>query len=106
MTGGDSFIARAVVCFLGTIAVLGMIAIAVIVHRVVIALDGGRPVDIGQAGLLLAVLGGPVTTAIGSLGSILARTGAAPDPVSQMPQPVRVVNEAKDAVPVEETAGS
>jgi hypothetical protein len=42
---------------------------------------------------LLAVIAGPTGTALGSLGTLLARTG------SEVPQPVNVVNEAADAIP-------
>lgn len=86
---GDRFIARAVVCFLGTVAIVGLIGLILIVSD---ASRRGVEVDAG----LIGIVSSPVVAAIAALGALLARTGATSDP-----QPVHVTNPADEPVPVD-----
>jgi hypothetical protein len=81
----DRFTVRAVVCFLGVGMLVGLIGL--------IWLVGTTSV---KDAALLAVIAGPTGTALGSLGTLLARTG------SETSTPVTVMNEPDDAIPTED----
>lgn len=81
----DRFVVRAVVVFLGVGMLVGLFGL--------IWLVGTTSV---KDAALLAVIAGPTGTALGSLGTLLARTGGEV-------QPVNVVNESDDPVPTEDT---
>lgn len=81
----DRFTVRAVVCFLGVGMLVGLIGL--------IWLVGTTSV---KDAALLAVIAGPTGTALGSLGTLLARTG------SEAPVETRVVNTDDDAIPTED----
>lgn len=82
----DRFTVRAVVCFLGSATLLGL---------------GGLIWLVGTTNVkdaaLLAVVAGPTGTALGALGTMLASTRTIDA------QPVTVVNEPDEAVPVADT---
>lgn len=80
----DRFTVRAVVCFLGVAMLVGLVGLIWLVGTT----------DVRDAALL-AVVAGPTGTVIGSLGTLLARTG------SDTAQPVQVVNTAADPALVE-----
>ena len=84
----DRFVVRAVVIFLGVGMLVGLFGL--------IWLVGTTSV---KDAALLAVIAGPTGTALGSLGTLLARTGGSDV------APVQVVNSASDAVPVDTNAG-
>lgn len=81
----DRFTVRAVVIFLGVGMLVGLIGL--------IWLVGTTSV---KDAALLAVIAGPTGTALGSLGTLLARTG------SEAPIDTHVVNEPDDPVQTEE----
>lgn len=81
----DRFTVRAVVCFLGVGMLVGLIGL--------IWLVGTTSV---KDAALLAVIAGPTGTALGSLGTLLARTGGDT-------QQVQVMNAPEDPVPTEDT---
>lgn len=79
----DRFTVRAVVIFLGVGMLVGLIGL--------IWLVGTTSV---KDAALLAVIAGPTGTALGSLGTLLARTGGEA-------QDVNVINPPTDPVPVD-----
>lgn len=79
----DRFTVRAVVCFLGVGMLVGLIGL--------IWLVGTTSV---KDAALLAVIAGPTGTALGSLGTLLARTGSEVGAL-----PVTVTNEDDEAIP-------
>ena len=81
----DRFTVRAVVCFLGVGMLVGLLGL--------IWLVGTTSV---KDAALLAVIAGPTGTALGSLGTLLARTG------SETPVDTHIVNESDDPVPTED----
>lgn len=85
----DRFTVRAVVVFLGIITLVGMAALWHLVATTEV-----------RDAALLAILAGPTGTALGALSTLLARTGA-----DNHPQPVQVMNQAGDAVPVTDEGG-
>lgn len=82
----DRFVVRAVVCFLGVGMLVGLIGLIWLVGRTNV-----------KDAALLAVIAGPTGTALGSLGTLLARTG------SEAPADVNVVNPPEDPVLVDDT---
>jgi hypothetical protein len=67
----DRFTVRAVVVFLGAVTMLGLGGLIWLVGRT----------DVRDAALL-GLIAGPTGTALGALGTLLARTGVDPVPVS------------------------
>lgn len=82
----DRFTVRAVVILLGIFALVGLVGCIWLIGR-----GGTDPA-------LLGVISGLTGTALGALGTLLARTG-----VDDSPQPVHVTNQPGDPVPVEPT---
>lgn len=81
----DTFTVRAVVCFLGAAALVGLVGLFWLVGTT----------DVRDAALL-AIVAGPTGTVIGALSTLLARTGT-----DSTPQPVNVMNTPADPVPVD-----
>lgn len=81
----DNFTVRAVVMLLGVFALVGLVGLIWLI-------DHGSVSDAA----LLAIIAGPTGTALGSLGTLLARTS------TDHPAPVQVVNPPNDPVQVED----
>lgn len=82
---GDRWTERAVVVMLGVFALVGL-------GGLIWLIDHGSVTDAA----LLAIIAGPTGTALGSLGTLLARLGG------DRPAEVQVVNTPLDPVPVAE----
>jgi hypothetical protein len=82
----DIRIVRMVVLFLGVFCLGSLTAMSWLIH-------GKTP------GAELAIIAGPMGTALGALGAVLVSTRT----TNEAPQPVSVTNTAADPIPVEET---
>lgn len=86
--GTDRFTVRAVVIFLGVGMLTGLVGLIVLVARG------------GSDAAMLGIIAGPTGTALGALGTLLARTTVEP----LQPQQVTVENKPNDPVPVATTS--
>lgn len=87
MSNNDRFTVRAVVVFLGAGMLIGLVGLIWLVSR-------------GTAdAAMIGIVAGPTGTALGALGTLLARTSVEP-PLGAVPQPVTIENPPSAPVPV------
>lgn len=91
MISTDKWVIRAVVIFLGSIAIIGMF---------------GGLILIRPKSLLVTFVVGTVGTATGAMSALLAKTSTDQSNPNDPPQEVKVMNEPADPVPtIENTKG-